>query len=51
MMHTDLDSVLNIMNKITEQLDRTVRIVQKQEQRIASLEDRVTRLEYPKEEK
>jgi len=45
MMHTNLDSVLDLMAKTTEQLERTINIVQKQNSRIESLEARVVKLE------
>jgi len=50
MMHTGLDSVLILMEKLADQLDRTINIVQKQNSRIESLETRVAKLEKQKEE-
>jgi len=51
MLHTDLDSVLNIINKLADQAGRTIRIVEKQNQRIEFLEARVAKLEKQKEGK
>lgn len=43
--------MLNLLGKATDQLDRVIGIVEKQEQRITELADRVAKLEYQKEEK